>query len=315
MLKWITILEAIVIVVLGFICLNYYNAIISINNQLSDAQGSILSYQSQIRTLNSDKFVLENKEKTLENTVAELTKKLDDTLPYKSEAGQIKLTNQSNTHNPTWVELKIFLANDATDKIPYVDGSFTCGDFAQKLHDNAEKVGIRGGVVAIHFEKEGQLVERTIDFVFHKVTLYEMVYPHAINCFYTTDKGLIYIDDTGTTNTECKYDAVGYIEVGKDYGMVDCDVVTSFTYSFYENIKQQWQQYNKDMDVYNSEVSKYNAYVNGKVFYIDTLEWNNMKAWRNKLDIESLRLDNVSKALPECFAESVGIVKSITKLR
>jgi hypothetical protein len=232
-------------------------------------------------------------------------------LPYKSESGQIKLTNQSNTHNPTWGELRIFLANDTTDKIPYAEGSFTCGDFAKRLHDNAEKTGIRCGVVAIHFEKEGQLVGHIVDLGLQKVTVYDVVSPHAVNCFYTTDKGLIYIDDTGNTNVKCKYDAVAYIEKGRDYGTLDCTIANLFSYSYFENIKQKWEQYNKDMNDYNSEVEKYNVFVTGKIFYIGTSEWNNMKAWKQKLDAESLRLDNISKELPECFAEPIGVVNNI----
>ena len=48
-----------------------------------------------------------------------------------------------------------------------------CADFAERLHNNAEKAGIRCGYVIIDSLN------------------------HALNVFETTDKGFVYIDDTG----------------------------------------------------------------------------------------------------------------------
>jgi hypothetical protein len=74
---------------------------------------------------------------------------------------------------------------------------------------------------------------------------------------------------------------------------------------------KQWEQYDRDMSLYNKDVQNYNDYIRDKVFYINTMAWSNMKAWRSRLDIESVRLDNIRKGLPECFADPLGIVKSI----
>jgi hypothetical protein len=161
----------------------------------------------------------------LQDNVTALETKLQDTLPYLEAHGQqIKLTNQPYTHNPTWDELKTFLLKDDTVKLPYVEGEFTCGDFAVRLHDNAELAGIRAGVVAIEFQQGPG---------------------HAANVFYTTDKGIVYIDVTGSMYN-LKWEqrpAIGYLEIGKGYGLIYLNVANSFSYEYYENEVQLNDQF------------------------------------------------------------------------
>jgi len=59
------------------------------------------------------------------------------------------LTNNPNAKDVTWEEIIEFIRIARTDSIPYVVGSFTCGDYAKTVHDNAEKQGIRAGVVPV----------------------------------------------------------------------------------------------------------------------------------------------------------------------
>jgi ribosomal protein L37AE/L43A len=82
----------------------------------------------------------------------------------------IKLINNSTAVNPTYNQLLSFLAKDKTDNHAYIENSYVCGDYAEELHNNAEKAGIRAAFVGINDE-------------------------HALNAFETTDRGLIYIDD------------------------------------------------------------------------------------------------------------------------
>jgi len=44
-----------------------------------------------------------------------------------------------------------FIKSDPTDSLQYVEGTFMCGAFAEKVHNNAEKAGIRSAIAAIHF--------------------------------------------------------------------------------------------------------------------------------------------------------------------
>jgi hypothetical protein len=118
----------------------------------------------------------------------------------------IVLINNKDAHNPTYSELLSFLKSDTTDTFPYLfsvsslgfyygkaedqidlekikniidgitkpDNPKICADFTERLHNNAEMAGLRCGYVSLDTPN------------------------HALNVFETTDKGLIFIDDTGT---------------------------------------------------------------------------------------------------------------------
>jgi hypothetical protein len=115
----------------------------------------------------------------------------------------IELVNNPDAKNPTWEELKSFLVLDHTDNYSYIDGSFVCADFAETLHNNAEKAGIRAAWVAIDFSSGGV--------------------GHANNAFNTTDEGLVYIDDTGIQDTAqirnsgCCRDRRVAVSIGSEY--------------------------------------------------------------------------------------------------
>jgi hypothetical protein len=109
----------------------------------------------------------------------------------------IELLNNPKAKNPTWQELKQFLWQDGTDQYLYNEASFVCADFAEMLHNNAEKAGIRSAYVTLDFSNDPD--------------------SHAINAFNTTDKGLIYIDDTGTEEGTLNLDKTVNIVVGQGY--------------------------------------------------------------------------------------------------
>ncbi|MGA2159134.1 MAG: hypothetical protein ABSG90_07930 [Dehalococcoidia bacterium] len=212
MSKVIAIIEAVIIVILTISLFN-----------------TVQSMAVRISNLEADKAALQD-------NVTELNKKLQDTLPYVEANGQqVQLVNQPNTHNPTWGELKAFLDKDDTDQLQYVKGSFTCGDFAKRLHDNAELAGIRAGLVVIRFNADDL---------------------HAINCFYTTDKGMVYIDATNG-------DSVGYIEIGKEYGTVAIGYVDShgidLSYNCYEKYQDMmfFRQISNPIIYENAEGQRY----------------------------------------------------------
>lgn len=99
--------------------------------------------------------------------------------PYRaSTRPQFDLVNNPEATNISYVELRNFLFEDDTDKIPYIVDEYTCGEFAETLHNNAEGSGIKAAFVGIQFQ-DGSV-------------------GHAFNAFITTDRGLIYIDVTGS---------------------------------------------------------------------------------------------------------------------
>lgn len=95
----------------------------------------------------------------------------------KANGHRVLLVNNQNAVNPTFDELVRFLDVDKTETLEYIPGKFVCGDFAQLLHNRAEKQGIKAGWVHVEFTHDG------ID--------------HACNVFNTIDRGLVFVDATG----------------------------------------------------------------------------------------------------------------------
>lgn len=105
----------------------------------------------------------------------------------------ISLVNYDNDKNPTYSQLVEFIKKDSTDRKKYTS-RYVCSDFAEDVHNNAEKAGIKAGWVAIKF-KSGP--------------------GHACNAFQTTDKGLVYIDCTGSPSQKGSFDKVITLKNGK----------------------------------------------------------------------------------------------------
>jgi hypothetical protein len=125
------------------------------------------------------------------------------TINYIGEDGhEIILDENTNATDVRYDQLISFIRADQTDSIHYERGVFTCGDYAEMVHNNAEKAGIRCAFVGIHFVNDGV--------------------GHACNAFNTTDQGVIYIDCTDG-------DSALVAHVGQDY--VPQDITQSgYTY-------------------------------------------------------------------------------------
>jgi hypothetical protein len=133
--------------------------------------------------------------------------KTPDGVISNSYGNFIVLINNGDYKNPTYSQLLDFLRLDKTDQYSYqyiipFPGSYygsaesnvkldlmeeiingtkqlspprICSDFAETLHNNAERAGIRCAFISINVGGSG----------------------HALNAFNTTDRGLVFIDDTG----------------------------------------------------------------------------------------------------------------------
>ena len=113
----------------------------------------------------------------------------------------IVLRNNPSAKDPVWADLKAFLKTDQTDRQAYVAGKFTCGDFAETLHNNAEAAGIRAAIVAVELKPAGMA---------------EGVINHSLTAFETTDHGMMYID--ATSSSQGYYaDKEVRVEVGQEY--------------------------------------------------------------------------------------------------
>jgi len=93
-----------------------------------------------------------------------------------SDTGRVTILNNPDAKDVSYNELLKFLMEDQTDKLEYVEGVFSCPDFAEILQHNAEKKGINCGWVYVNVME---------------------VTDHSLNAFMTTDKGLIFVDVSG----------------------------------------------------------------------------------------------------------------------
>jgi len=178
------------------------------------------------------------------------TKDVTPTQLIKASGEPIELIDNKYATNPTWNELISFMKLDDTDRILYEDDNFTCGDFAERLHNNAENAGIKAAVVSIDF--------------------YENSNGHALNIFDTVDKGLVYVDCTGSEGKIGEldsFDKIAYVETDNEYGIVSAYYTTTPEYEFYnarknknlkgfykspgivKDVKIYWDQYSLSNDV------------------------------------------------------------------
>jgi len=94
--------------------------------------------------------------------------------------------------NPTYQEMKTFLAEDDTNDNSYAEDKYVCVDFSAAVNNNAEAQGIRCAIVDI-FYPDG--------------------YGHTIVAFDTTDRGLIYI--------EPQFDEEVKLVIGRSYSQLN----------------------------------------------------------------------------------------------
>jgi len=140
----------------------------------------LMNTQSNLDIIENDMIVLreENEKYKIENTFMQgigfdFT---DDREPTNEELFTME-EYFGWWRNPSYNELSIFLSVDKTDTLPYTDW-FVCGDFSRLLMSNSNNNNIRAGFVVIYQEEITDV-------------------PHAIVCFNTTDRGLIFVEPQG----------------------------------------------------------------------------------------------------------------------
>jgi len=194
---------------------------------------------------------------------------VDNAILVKGNNEPIILVDNPTASNVSYQTLRDFLYNDTTDELPYIwafmtkdesDVDFVCGDFAELLHNNAEESGIRTGLVYVElsgFEN------------------------HVLNVFKTTDKGLVFIDDTGQFWLHAvtplwtvssggdpvpmvlfgepeSWDKVTYLRKGSPMGFIEISVAESygFTYRKYKRWQQDKANFDSLSDSYGDEITQ-----------------------------------------------------------
>lgn len=151
---------------------------------------------------------------------------------HKKPTGDIvHLINYTYAKDPTWNQLMEFLALDSTDDLIYDLNEFVCTGFAETLHNNAERAGIRVAYIGIRFTEDPG---------------------HALTAFDTTDKGLVYVDNTGQGYTNlrgdfletrrCEWDKIAYVEKDREYGSISINykLIDPTNYEHYQTYMGGW---------------------------------------------------------------------------
>ena len=189
--------------------------------------------------------------------------------------------------DPTWQELVEFLKEDETDTYIYRADEFDCSGFALTLRDHAIRRGFRCAYVEVEFINESAA--------------------HALNAFQTSDKGLVFVDVTGSKNrTDYSYDKIAYLKIGERYGIISLDAVrwryidTSsyradefwkpltyithpenstypLTYDYYIEWQARVNFLYDTIEAYNAAVKEYNR---GSEKY----SYEQLKEWRSNID-------------------------------
>ncbi len=225
-----------------------------------------------------------------------------DVLNALSGVGEpLKLHENALARDPSWQELRTFVLNDNTDEHQYVPDSFVCADFAAMLHDRAEAAGIRAAYVSVDLA-DGP--------------------GHALDAFNTTDRGLVFIDCNGpglniatseaidSRDVRSDYDKVAYVSTGHEYGLISLDRASQFSYAFYEQREQQWQDYKQQAELYKAKSDAYAQALGGRTVVSDPAEHARIEAMYRELQALRKDLEAREAVLGSYRWEPMGIVTS-----
>jgi archaellum component FlaC len=144
--------------------------------QLADVKAELATVEAGLATVEAELATVEAELATVEielNTSKERIESLEATLS-NLQVNYARLTTGYGyvLRDPSYQEMREFLARDATSERKWVRGEYTCVDFARDVKTNAARKRIRSAFVLIEHPEAG----------------------HAIVAFYTTDRGLVFIE-------------------------------------------------------------------------------------------------------------------------
>lgn len=140
-----------------------------LENDYEELRGVYNTLNIQYRNLNSDYESLKAKLSSLYNQYNRLS---NDYSSLKKAYETLWEGRGYDIRDPTYNEVLEFISSDKTDENEYDPGSYTCINFAADVKNNAFYKGYRCGYVYILFPDSG----------------------HAIVCFNTVDRGLVFIE-------------------------------------------------------------------------------------------------------------------------
>ncbi len=213
----------------------------------------------------------------------------------------VNLVRVEGRRDVPWQELMDFLSQDPTDESPYVQDVYMCGGFSETLYNNAAAAGIRAAWVSLDIR--GRAVG------------------HALNAFFTTDRGLVFVDCTGgdtaavvlsgSDEDACEHDRIAYVQPGLEYGLVSIDRAESPSYDFYQQYAALWDAYVLDLGEFNRLVAEYNTFVRGRTLIAGSADARRAQTLRRELEATQTDLQLQLQVLGNCRWVSLGVVDSV----
>jgi predicted nuclease with TOPRIM domain len=158
--------------------------IISLSSDKTALESQVVNLESEISLLNDEKTGLETQVSLLQTDITDLQAEIaileteviasyQDGYDEGYEQGGEDVVGEGwyINRDPTYAEVVAFVNVDQTDKNAYTE-DYVCYDFTADFNANAFQMGYRCGFVYMEFAESA----------------------HAIACFNTTDRGLIYVE-------------------------------------------------------------------------------------------------------------------------
>ncbi len=163
----------------------------SVRTELSSSQQDVARLQSEYNTAKVSLLQTQAEYLAAKNELGEAESRatsLEEDLSYLQTNYNRMTSGYSYIMNdPSYSMMLNFLAEDGTDRKPYITGQYECRHYCADVINGATRLGIRCGFVSIEFPESA----------------------HAIVVFNTTDAGLKFIDP--------QHDDEVKLEVGKHY--------------------------------------------------------------------------------------------------
>lgn len=181
-------------------------------------------------------------------------------LPISNASGQaLTITEYRYASNVSYAELAAFLANDTTYLADYDYPNYTCGDFAVRLHNDAEAQGIRCGVVGVAFNASDNNAS-DLSLIHDNGS----IQGHGFDVFNTTDRGIVYVDTTGITK-QAKQEGYQphimavYAEPGMPLGEIAFGQAGNMDYGYYRAQEDQYRVYEKNVSEFLNDAKAFDG--------------------------------------------------------
>ncbi len=209
------------------------------------------------------------------------TQAFDVVATRRGDGAVVVLKENPEAQDPSWEALMAFLASDPTDAQPYAEGAFVCVDFAEMLHNNAERAGIRSAYVAVELA-EGP--------------------GHALNAFVVSGRE-VYVDAIGGDKIAC-------VQPGRPFGVMSLDAASRYRCDGFEGYARAVEEYLADAEAYsaavrqyNGELAEYNAAVEVYNQGPSDQEYKRLSTWSTGLEVRGAELDGWDAGLRARAAE------------